>query len=283
MSEGAASEVVSADAARFGSRLAGLHLPPSQRRVVRYIVANPQDAALLTSTALAERIGVSQATVTRVAVALGFAGFAELRAELRRVLYDAPPVSGVQPAVQAAIGHLQTLQSMLDDPAPLDHAVELLASSRPLPIVALRISAPLGLHFTYRLTRCHPDVRPIDRGDSVGADRLATAVHDGATALLCVNLPRHAAETIGLLHSARKHGLRIVMLTDSAMAPGADLADVVFAVPVGTRLIFDSHAAPTVLASILVDGIADALGRTGQEKLEALEEMATEWGAFLDA
>ncbi len=283
MGEGAASEVVAVDAAHLGSRLAGLHLPPSQRRVARYIVANPQDAALLSSTALAERIGVSQATVTRVAVALGFAGFAELRAELRHVLYDSPPASGVQPVVQAAIGHLQALQSMLDDPEPLDRAVELLAGSRPLPILALRISAPLGLHLTYRLTRCHPDVRPIDRGDSVGAERLATAVRDGATSLLCVNLPRHAAETLGLLRYARSQGLQVVLLTGSALAPGADLADVVFAVPVGSRLIFDSHAAPTVLASILVDGVADALGRVGQQRLESLEEIAAEWGTFLDA
>lgn len=282
MSEVATGGVVSTDAARFGSRLAGLHLPPSQRRVVRYIVANPQDAALLTSTVLAERIGVSQATVTRVAVSLGFSGFAELRTELRRVLYDTPPVTGVQPAVQAAIEHLETLRSMLDDPEPLDRAVDLLSASRPLPILGLRISAPLGLHVAYRLTRCHPDVRQIDRGDSVGADRVATAVHDGATALLCINLPRHAAETVSLLRCARGHGLAIVMLTDDAMAPGADLADVVFAVPIGTRLIFDSHAAPTVLASILVDGIADALGRLGQDKLETLEDMATEWGTFLD-
>ncbi len=283
MSQEPDTELVATDAGHLGARVNGRRLPPTQRRAVRHILANPEEVAFLTSTALAERAGVSQATISRVAVALGFNGFVELRDELRRQLYDdQQPITGLQPAVKAAIDHLESLQRMLDDPEPLARAIELLAASSPLPVVALRISAPLGQHVTYRLARFHPDVRSIDQGGSRGAELVALAAHAGAQALLCVNLPRYAAETTELVTLAHQRGLKVIMITDDPLAPGADLADVVFAVPVGTRLVFDSHAAPTVLASILVDGIADALGRDSQEQLELLEDLATERGTFID-
>lgn len=275
-------DVRSAGVSRLGEQLTGVRLPPTQRRVVRYITSHPQEAALLSTTDLAERIGVSQATVTRVAVALGYAGFGELRGELRRMLYDGQPDSGVQPVVQKSIENLESLHGLLDDPAPLERAATLLAASCPLPVVAMRISEPLGRYLSYRLERCHPDVRLIDRGDSIGADRMVTAVHTGASALLCVNLPRHAAETLAMLELARELGLRIVMITDHATAPGAAHGDLVFAIPVGTGLVFDSHAAPTVFASILVDAVADMEGSTAQGHLEALEELAGRRGTFVD-
>jgi DNA-binding MurR/RpiR family transcriptional regulator len=280
--EEVAVDVRSAGGNRLGEQLAGLRLPPTQRRVVRYLTSHSREAALLSSTELAERIGVSQATVTRVAVALGYTGFGELRGELRRMLYEGPPVTGVQPVVQKSIENLEALHGLLDDPEPLERAAGLLAASCPLPVVATRISEPLGRYLSYRLERCHPDVRLIDRGDSVGADRLASAHHAGASALLCVNLPRHAAETLTMLELANDRGLRIVMITDHASAPGTSYAELAFAIPVGTGLVFDSHAAPTVFASILVDAVSDAEGSTGQSHLEVLEELAGRKGTFVD-
>lgn len=280
--EEVAVDVRSAGASRLGEQLTGLRLPPTQRRVVRYITSHPQEAALLSSTDLAERIGVSQATVTRVAVALGYTGFGDLRTELRRMLYDGHPDTGVQPVVQKSIENLQALHGLLDDREPLERAAGLLAGSSPLPILATRISEPLGRYLSYRLERCHPDVRLIDRGDSIGADRLASAVHTGASALLCVNLPRHAAETLDMLELASELALRIVMITDHASAPGTSIAELAFAIPVGTGLVFDSHAAPTVFASILVDAVSDAEGALGQGRLEVLEELAGRRGTFVD-
>ena len=281
-SDDSAVELPPVAASQYGSHPGELRLPPTQRRVVRYINTHTKEAALLSSTELAARIGVSQATITRVAVALGYSGFTSMRDELRRALYDAPPTTGVQPAVQTSIEHLETLHGMLDDPESLRRAAETLTASRPLPIVAVRISEPLGRYISYRLGRCHPDVRCIDRGDSIGADSLISAIDAGASALLCVNLPRHAAETLAIVDLARDHRLRIIMITDHAAAPGASQADIVFAIPVGTGLTFDSHAAPTVFASILVDAMTDALGSAGQQRLEMLEEVSTTWGTFVD-
>ncbi len=114
----------------------------------------------------------------------------------------------------------------------------------------------------------------IDGGDSIGANRLASAVHASPFALLSVNLPRPAKETLTMLELASDLDLRIGMITDLSPAPGDSRADPAFATLLGSGLVFDSHAAPTVFASILVDAISDVKGPAGQGQLEVLEELA---------
>src|SRR4028118_2001930 len=70
-------------------RLPGLfeggRLSPTQRRVARYVADHPREAPFLSSVELASRAGVSQPTVTRLAVALGYGGYGEFQRDLRRV------------------------------------------------------------------------------------------------------------------------------------------------------------------------------------------------------
>ena len=53
----------------------GGRLSPTQRRVARYVADHPREAPFLSSVELAARAGVSQPTVTRLAVALGYGGY----------------------------------------------------------------------------------------------------------------------------------------------------------------------------------------------------------------
>ena len=51
-----------------------VRLTPSQRRIMQYIVDNYEEAIFLTASQLAQNVGVSEATVVRLAQALGFDG-----------------------------------------------------------------------------------------------------------------------------------------------------------------------------------------------------------------
>lgn len=63
--------------------LAGRRLSPVQRRIAHYLDEHLAEAVFLSSIELAGRAGVSQPSVTRFAMALGFAGYPELRRALR--------------------------------------------------------------------------------------------------------------------------------------------------------------------------------------------------------
>ncbi|MDQ0945332.1 tRNA G26 N,N-dimethylase Trm1 [Streptomyces sp. V1I1] len=63
----------------------GHRLSPAQRRIAQYLVDHLTEAAFLSITELAERVGVSQPSVTRFASSLGFSGFPALREALQPI------------------------------------------------------------------------------------------------------------------------------------------------------------------------------------------------------
>ncbi|WP_245690864.1 MurR/RpiR family transcriptional regulator [Sinosporangium album] len=274
--------------------LAGKRLSPTQRRIAHYLSGHLHEAVFLSSVELAERAGVSQPSVTRFATALGFAGYPELRNALRPLVVAGPwglPASAaagkdeeVELAREALGGEIANLTRVRDRLAgELGERVRSLgaslAAAEPLPVLGLRVSSGLATGFAYYARRIHPDVRLLVHGGSELHDRLHTARRAGAEWLLAVVLPRYPVETVQALQFARSIGLRIAVITDSAEVPFP--ADVVLDAPVGDRLVFDSHAAPLVLAMLLVEAMADALPLRTQARLEEHERMTDATGVFL--
>src|SRR5690348_484881 len=67
----------------------GHRLSPIQRRIAQYLLDHMPEAAFLSSVDVAERVEVSQPSVTRFAVALGFSGYPALREALRPIALSA--------------------------------------------------------------------------------------------------------------------------------------------------------------------------------------------------
>lgn len=177
--------------------------------------------------------------------------------------------------------NLDRLAGQLADADRIAEVGKLLAATRPLPVLGLRAAAPLAAYFAYFAAKVHPDVRVLDDGGSLLADRLDQAVAAGATALLAFVLPRYPRETLDALREARDAGLTVVAITDSPVSPATDHAEVVLPAAVGTDLVFDLHTAPMTLAMVVLQAICDAAPAETQARLEAFESSAARRQLFL--
>ncbi|GAA5062669.1 DNA-binding MurR/RpiR family transcriptional regulator [Thermocatellispora tengchongensis] len=284
--------------------LEGRRLSPVQRRIAHYLAENLTEAIFLSSVELAERAGVSQPSVTRFAMGLGFAGYPELRQALRPLVIggEVAPEPGVRhegarrmaEAVDDELRNLTAVRNRLNGRPAADsdgHGGEggglaerltelggALAASQPLPVLGLRVSEGLATTFGYYARRIHPDVRLLTHGGSELADGLHAARRAGAEWLVAVVLPRYPAEAVQALRYADRLGLRIAVISDRPAVPFP--AQVVLDAPVSDRLVFDSHAAPLALAMLLVEAMADAAPLRTRARLEELERMTEETGAF---
>jgi DNA-binding MurR/RpiR family transcriptional regulator len=257
----------------------GARLTPTQRRIAHSLVQHAPSAAYLSAAEVAELAGVSQPSVTRFAMALGYAGYPALRRELRDLVGvgAAPADSGDNPMQRALRAETRHLERMADQLGSLDsvrQAAHLLAASRPLPVLGLRAAGPLAGYFGYFAAKVHPDVRVFDGGGTMLLDRLDQARAAGATALLTIVLPRYPRETLDLVREAKSAGLAVVALTDSAVSPVAECADVVLPAPVGTQLVFDLHTGPMAMAMVLLQAMCDAAPERAQRRLEEFEATA---------
>ncbi len=280
-----------ASEARLLRLFEGHRLTPAQRRIAHCLVQHAGQAAFLSSVEIAELAGVSQPSVTRFAMTLGYDGYPALRKQIRELgLPDSAAssetraetsLSEPQRAVLAEIANLQHLAASLADMGPIVKAARLLAPSRPLLVLGLRAAAAQAAGFAYFAAKVHPDVRLLDEGGSMLADRIEQAAEAGATALLCFALPRHPTELMDALSVAKKAGLSVVTIADSAFAPSAALSDVLLPAPVGTQLVFDTACAPMMLGRVLLEAMCDEVPGA-EARLEAFEHSAASRGLFMD-
>ena len=263
-------------------------LSPAHRRIARFLLEHPDQAVYLTAGELGQRAQVSQPSVTRFAAALGFAGYPELRDELRsRIVGEAAAPAGGDGAdgawhraIAADVLNLQQLASSPWAGQRLDRVGANLAASRPLPVVGLRVSRPLAELFGYFARKVHPDVRMVPAG-SEGNDALFQAREAGATWLLAFGLPRYPNELLDTMRSARTLGLRVALVTDSPVSPLADEADDLIAAPVHAELTFDSLVGPLALTMGLLQVLVDVQPADAQRRLDEFDQQAADRGTFL--
>jgi DNA-binding MurR/RpiR family transcriptional regulator len=256
----------------------GARLTPTQRRIAHSLVQHAEAAAYLSAAEVADLAGVSQPSVTRFAMALGYPGYPALRRTLRALVDRQQPRAAADNAMQRAVHaeaeHLHRLAAQLHDLDAVQKGAGLLAGSRPLPVLGLRAAAPLAAYFGYFAAKVHPDVRVLDGGGTGLLDRLDQARAAGASALLAIVLPRYPRETLEAVREAAAQGLTVVALTDSAVSPVAEHAAVVLPAAVGTQLVFDLHTGPMAMAMVLLQAMCDVQPEPVQRRLEEFETTA---------
>lgn len=261
-------------------------LSPAQRRIAQFLSENLAEAGYLSSQAVADRVGVSQASVSRLAAALGLDGWTTMRRHFRAAALaqqsqgDPAPTNKFRHALLSEASNLQGLAAGLVDDGPIIEAGQHLVSSTPLVVVGLRASVAAADYFAWFAAKIHPDVRAITGSQGAGRDILAQARAHGARWAVVFLLPRRPRETLVLMRWANRLGLRLLVVTQNADAVVHDLADTVFDVPLGTELVFDSHLAPLALAAALLQAMADANPREAQTRLDEFEAMARQERLF---
>ncbi|MEV0964776.1 MULTISPECIES: MurR/RpiR family transcriptional regulator [unclassified Streptomyces] len=276
---------------RVRALFGGHRLSPGQRRIAQYITDNLTEAAFLSITDLADRVGVSQPSVTRFAASVGFSGYPALREALQPIALSAVAGSPetvesrrneLQTAVDAEIANLESLRRRFADTDQVLGVGRELARSVPLTILGLRISTSLAEYFAYAARRIHPDVRLVSRGGSVAYDALLQSREAGGTWVLAFAMPRHAKETLAAIRAARRTGLRTALITDLTLGPLVDEADVALTAGTGSRLVFDSYSAPGVLSAAILQAMADADPERTQQRLEQYEHAAEQHDFFIE-
>lgn len=272
--------------AELDRRSAGQRLTPAQRRIAQCMIDNNSQLGFLSSMELAELANVSQPSVTRFAVALGFDGYLEMRRFLRSNQGGEEPAGDndtnrYQAAVLAEAHNLAELAQILSDVAEVDRFGEALAESRTLPVLGLRASAGLATQFAYFAAKVHPDIRLVSGGGSLIEDQIEQSAAAGAKTMLVFMMPLYPRETVRAIESARQVGLKVALVTDASYNNHEGLADLLLTTAVSSRLVFDSYAASAVLVSVLLDAMCGNMNGKAQKRLEETDRSSKRRKVFV--
>ncbi|MBN2284602.1 MAG: MurR/RpiR family transcriptional regulator [Deltaproteobacteria bacterium] len=261
-------------------------LTAAQQQALKYITENYDETIFLTASSLSRRIGVSEATIVRLAQALGFDGYRGMQKMLRenfqnRLSTDARLKQTVKHAktdeevlvkvMQEDIRNLtQTLKSLSIE--TFHQAVTEMAAARKIFVIGLKGSHSTAVVLARYLGFLRegiyllkPEIGDIwDSFHEVGEGDL----------VIGISFPRYPRTTIEALAYAREQGARVGAITDSLFSPLADHAHWVLPVKHRLESFIESYTAVMSLINALLTALSI---QNPQETLKALKKRETLW------
>ncbi len=263
-----------------------IQLTASQSRAAQYIMDHYDEAIFLTASKLARQVGVSEATIVRLAQVLGFDGYPEMQRMLREKLQDRlTTVTRLEETVrnvrsdgdvltkvmQEDIRNLsRTLQEISLD--TFHQAVADMQSAKRIYVVGMRGAHAPALVLSLYLRFLKKQATAVIPGYG---DVWNTLHGMGSEDLVIgISFPRYTKLTIDVLEYAHEQGARVGAITDSPFSPLARNAD--WVLPVHSRL--DSFIESFTAAMSLVNALLTALSvQDPEETMKALKERETLW------
>lgn len=253
-------------------------LPPRLADAARFVAAHPFDAATTPMRTLARTAGHSPATFTRLAQAVGFAGWDGMREQLvqrAREARERAPFSG-RPLPASGARSLATDMLAADtaaiaalDPDRLALAAAMLEAAPRVFVAGFRsCHGPAHLfHYLYRLFR--PQVTLLGAGGSLLDLELGALQRNDAVVLICFE--PYSRDLLLVARAARAAGCAIVAVVDDAAAPVAAGAGLVLLHATGTPGFFPSLTACNAVLQALAGLLYVRAGRDGRTALRRAE------------
>ena len=254
-----------------------------QRAIARYITDCYDKAAFMTASRLGKTVGVSESTVVRFAVELGFEGYPELQKAMQEmVLNRLTSVQRIEVANDRLTGRDVLTTVLHSDMEKLRQtsetlnredfhaAVDAALKARRVYIVGVRSTAPLATFLGYYLKYMLPDVRVVTAsGTSEMYEQLIGV--DSRDAVLAFSFPRNSTSTGQGAKFCRDNGARVIGITDSRLSPLGVHCDHVLTCKSDMISLVDSLTAPLSVANALIVAIASHRERELEKTLGALE------------
>ena len=263
-----------------------------QKRIADYITSSYDKAAFLTASRLGQIVDVSESTVVRFAVGLGFDGYPSMQKALQEMVrtrltsvqrieavtdrYGQQDVASM--VLHADIESIRMTSEALDRKS-LERAVEVITQARNIYIVGVRSSAAIALYLSFYFRNIFENVRLI--GDSATSEMIEQMLHvSQEDVVIGISLPRYSSRTIKLMQFAGDSGAKVVAVTDSADAPAAKAADHVLVAKSDMVSVVDSLVAPMSLVNALIVAISCKKEQEVSHNFENLEKIWAEYEVY---
>lgn len=262
----------------------GRRLSKGQKRIAEYIVNHYDKAAFMTASKLGDKVQVSESTVVRFAIALGYDGYPALQKALQEMIRNR--LTAVQRvemtgnmSESAVLGtvfkaDMQNIRQTIEDldEANFSRTVDALCEAERVYVVGVRSSAPLAQFLGYYMNFIRDNVMVITSGISDVLEQVARVGEKDV--VLGISFPRYSRRTIEAMNYAKGKGATVVSLTDTPLSPLGEESDFCLTARSDMASFVDSLVAPLSMINALI--VAMSL-RHREEVSEHFAQLESLW------
>lgn len=263
-----------------------------QRLIAKYIMEHYDKVAFMTAARLGATVGVSESTVVRFAMEIGYSGYPELQRAMQEMIRN--KLTSVQRMEVTAnrIGENDILDSIFSQDMEIirrtmeetSHenfyrAADAIAGARKIYVLGARSSLALATFLSYYLHLLFENVLLV-QATSEGEIFEQMIRIDENDVVIGISFPRYSRKAVKAMDFARKRGAKVVAITDSALSPLAEAADYLLLARSDIASIVDSLCAPLSLINALIVTIALKKSNEVKTVFKRLEDIWDEYGVY---
>ncbi len=263
-----------------------------QRRIADYIETEYDKAAFMTAAKMGKTVDVSESTVVRFAVSLGFEGYPEMQKAMQEmVLNRLTSVQRLEVAndrigdhdvlaavLQSDMEKLRRTEETLDRDA-FAKAVDAVVDAKRVFILGVRSTAPLAQFLGYYLRYLSDSVH-IVTASGAGAMFEQIVGVSADDAVIAFSFPRYSSTTVKGAQYCRSAGATVIGITDSKVSPLAQNCDHVLLAKSDMLSLVDSLVAPLSVVNALIVGVSQRREKELAKRLGALEAIWENYNVY---
>ena len=256
-----------------------------QRLIGSYILEHYEKAAYLTAAKLGANVGVSESTVVRFAIELGYAGYPEFQEALQKMIRSRLTSFQRMEVTNTLIGEGDVLDKVLlsdvekirrtmeeIDHASFEEAIDLIVGAKNIYIIGVRSSSSLAGFLNYNFRMIFDNVRFVQT--TSGSEMFEQIMNVGkGDVMIAISFPRYSTRIINAVEYARSRDADVVALTDSKLSPIAAYANQLMIAHSDMASFVDSLVAPLSIINAMIVAVARKKQDEVSERLRALEDV----------
>ena len=263
-----------------------------QKRIARYILAHYDKAAYMTASRLGSIVEVSESTVVRFAIEIGFDGYPEMQRALQELIRTRLTAVQRVDITNNLIGDDDVLDRVLAadaekirrtldeiDRSSFEAAVDKIISAKSIYIIGVRSSSALAgfLNFNFRMIL--DNVRFVQT--TSGSEMFEQIMNIGPDdVLIAISFPRYSKRIINAVEYASEAGADVISRTDSHQSPIASGADQLLLARSDMVSFVDSLVAPLSIINAMIVAVARKKPDEIRKRLEKLEQIWDEYDVY---
>ena len=263
-----------------------------QRQIARYLLVHYDKAAYMTAAKLGAEVSVSESTVVRFVMELGYVGYPEFQKALQELIRTKLTALQRVEVTNHLIGEGDVLEKVLQanvenirhtmdgiSRAAFRDAVDAMVHARNIYIMGVRSSAMLADFLAYSLQMVFDNVHLVESGGGNDMFRQMIAMGEGDV-LVAISFPRYSKRVIKAVEFARNAGADVVALTDSPESPIAPAAAQLLVAQSDMASYVDSLVAPLSIINAIIVAVSRAREEAVKSRLTALEHIWDEYDVY---
>ncbi len=263
-----------------------------QKLLAAYITDNYDKAVFLTAAKMGDIVGVSESTVVRFAMSLGYKGYPEFQKALEELVRN--KLNSVQrmEVTYGRISQSEILETVLQSDADklkttlekIDHnafelAVDTILSAKNIYIVGIRSCAPLASFLSFYLTLMFDNVRLLHTNSSSEIFEQMVRI-DEEDVIIGISFPRYSMRTLKALEFANNRSAKVITITDSIHSPMNLYSSCNLIADSDMASIVDSLVAPLSVINALIVALCMKKQKEVAKTLTTLEEIWDEYQVY---